>query len=72
MSLASESAEIYQGFLDKRDNNDLSTSEKSELWVETREAITELFLEEDWELSDRTIREEVKKAFEPLDLLQKA
>ena len=68
MCLASDSADLVQKFIKTRENDDLESSEMSRLWVETRETITELFLQENWKLSDRIIQEEVQKALGPLDL----
>jgi hypothetical protein len=66
MGLAADAAEALIEFRKKRDAEDLTEKDSMYLWQETRETIQQLFLNEEWELSDRTVQEEVREALGPL------
>lgn len=65
MSLATEAAEILTEFRRERDSNERDEEDTHGLWQETKQELTELFLQEDWDLSERTIRKEVHEALDP-------
>lgn len=60
MSLAKEATDIIWEYLQKTEN--MSEEEKGRFWREKREEVIELFLEEEWDLSDRVISREVQEA----------
>lgn len=67
MSLASEVTGKIWTYLNKINNNEVQNHqdefENARMWQSTIEEITQLFLDEDWELSKRTIKKEVEEAF---------
>lgn len=66
MQLAADAADTLSEFRSKRDSEDTDKERIHDLWMDTKRQIEQLFLDEDWELSDRTITKEVQKSLDPM------